>query len=128
MTWQEFTDHFGGTTASGDDTIRLGAWSMTPAPSDMVECRATVAYADRIMSLSATATGPIGAMTSMLYDMGAGVSIVTLHQRQTEAGYAAFLLCERDNRQCWAYGDGSTGDEANVNALVAGANQLMPSH
>lgn len=120
MTWQQFDDSFGGT-----GTIRLGTWTMTPAPADMVECHATVAFADRIMSLTATATGPVAAMTSMLYDIGAGVQIVTFHQRQTDDGFHAFLLCERDNRQCWAHGDGTTGDQANVNALVAGANRLL---
>ncbi len=121
MTWQEFTELYADT-----GTIRLGSLSITPAPADMIECRATVAFADRIMSMSATATGPVGAMTSMLHDLGASVSIVSLHQRPTESGFAAFLLCERDDRQCWAYGDGATGDEANVNALIAGANRLLP--
>lgn len=120
MTFDEFTDSFGAT-----GTIRLGTWSLAPAPADMVEFRATMAYADRIMSLSATSTGPIGAMTSILHDLGAPVFVVTLHQRPTDNGFAAFLLCERDDRQCWAYGAGATGDEANVNALIAGANQLL---
>ncbi|MGW5524748.1 hypothetical protein [Gordonia sp. NPDC003950] len=120
MTWQEFTESYGATGA-----IRLGSFSVAPAPADMVECRATMAYADRIMSLSATSTGPIGAMTSMLHEMGAHVSILTLHQRPTDDGFASFLLCERDDRQCWAYGDGATGDEANVKALIAGANRLL---
>ncbi|MGX7695304.1 hypothetical protein [Gordonia polyisoprenivorans] len=121
MTWQEFTEVYADT-----GTIRLGSLSITPAPADMIECRATMAFADRIMSMSATATGPVGAMTSILHDLGAPVSIVSLHQRPTDRGFAAFLLCERDDRQCWAYGDGATGDEANVNALIAGANRLLP--
>lgn len=120
MSWQEFTDVY-----AGAGMIRLGSLTITPAPADMVECRATIAFDHRIMSLSAKAPGPVGAMTSILHDMGAHIAIVTLHQRQTDDGFSAFLLCERDNRQCWAYGDGATGDEANVRALVAGANRLL---
>ncbi|NDK89175.1 hypothetical protein GYA93_06200 [Gordonia desulfuricans] len=120
MTWQEFDDSFGGTGA-----IRLGSWSLNPAPADMIECRATIAYADRIMSMSATATGPVGAMTSILHEMGAPVQVVSVHQRQTDDGITAFMLCEHNHRQCWVYGDGATADEANVNALVAGANRLL---
>ncbi|MGC4933527.1 hypothetical protein ACLQ3C_07575 [Gordonia sp. DT30] len=121
MTWDEFTDVYGAT-----GTIRLGSLSITPAPADMIECRATMACADRIMSLSARATGPVGAMTSILHDMGARVGILTLRQRRTDEGFATFLLCEGDDRQCWAYGAGATGDEANINALIAGANRLLP--
>lgn len=122
MTWQEFTDEYGG---SG--SIRLGAWSVAPQAADMVECRATIACDDRIMSASATASGPVGAMTSILHDIGAPVQIVQFHQRRTDGHITTILLCENGNRQCWAYGDGTTSDEASLNALVAGANRLRES-
>ncbi|MDL9938392.1 hypothetical protein QSJ18_16700 [Gordonia sp. ABSL1-1] len=105
--------------------IRLGSFSAQTCHGDLVECRATVATGDRIRSLRAVASGRIGAMTSMLHDIGATISIVSSHQRPTESGMAAFLLCERDGRQMWAYGDGADCDEANVNALIAGANRLL---
>ncbi|MFT4125199.1 MAG: hypothetical protein QM662_03100 [Gordonia sp. (in: high G+C Gram-positive bacteria)] len=119
MTGHEFDTAFGGT-----GIIKLGAWTVSPAPADMVACQATLAFDDRIVSLSATATGPVGAMTSILHDVGAPVQIISLRQRETDDGITAFLLCERDNRQVWVYGNGTTSDEANVNALVAGANRL----
>ncbi|MEO9326391.1 hypothetical protein [Gordonia aurantiaca] len=121
MSWQRFTDEY---AASG--AIRLGSWSVTPARGDLVECRATIAVADRIMSCSATAAGPMGAMTSILCDLGAPVQINRLHQRRLDDGaVATFLLCENEGRQAWAYGQGATGDEANIAALIAGANRLM---
>ncbi len=120
MSWQGFTDKY---TPSG--TIRLGSWSVEPDREDMVTCRATIAYADRIMSLQARATGPIGAMTSMLHDIGAPVQIVSLHQREVDGAITMFLLCEDHHHQCWALGNGDTPAEAAVNALVAGANRLL---
>ncbi|AZG47503.1 hypothetical protein [Gordonia insulae] len=122
MTWQGFTDEYAPTGG-----IRLGAWSVEAGREDMVTCRATIADADRIVSLQASASGPIGAMTSMLHDIGAPVQIVRLHQRSVDGVITTFLLCERDDRQCWAYGSGDSADEANVNALIAGANRLRVS-
>ncbi|MGC4961196.1 hypothetical protein ACPXCG_11960 [Gordonia sp. DT218] len=119
MTWQGFTDEYAPTGA-----IRLGSFSIETGREDMVTCRATIAFADRIMTLHASAAGPIGAMTSMLHDIGAPIQILSLHQREVGGTVTTFLLCEADDRQCWAYGDGATGDEANVNALIAGANRL----
>ncbi|MDV7172681.1 hypothetical protein R4144_04595 [Gordonia amicalis] len=120
MSWQRFTDEY----ASGG-TIRLGSWSVAPARQDLVECRATIAIADRIRSCSAVAAGPLGAMTSILYDLGAPVQILRLHQREIDGAIATFLLCENNGRQAWAFGEGSTGDEANIAALVSGANRLL---
>lgn len=120
MTWQQFTDEYGATGA-----IRLGAWSLTPRPADMVECRARIAYADSVKSFEATATGPIGAMTSILYDLGVGIQILSLHQRSADGHVTTLLLCERDNRRCWCCGNGDNSDEASINALVAGANRLL---
>lgn len=119
MSPQRFTDEY----AAGG-SIRLGMWSMEPASADMVTCRATIAYADRIMSLQAQSTGPIAAMTSILYDLGTPVQIVRFHQREDDGVVTTYLLCENDDRQCWAFGTGDTRDEANVNALIAGANRL----
>ncbi|MGV9859696.1 hypothetical protein ACWDTD_13740 [Gordonia sp. NPDC003425] len=120
MSWQEFIDEY-----STSGAIRLGSWSLTPTASDLVECRATIAYADRIMSLTGTASGAMGAMTSILYDIGAAVQILRLHQRETAGTITTFVLCERDRLQRWGCGVGASPDEANINALVAGANRLL---
>ena len=77
------------------------------------------------MSMTATAAGPVGAMTSILHDLGVSVQIVRLHQRRLDDRNVSFLLCEHDRRQCWATGDGDTTADANINALIAGANRLL---
>ena len=92
MTWKAFADTYAPTTGP----IRLGNWTASAAPQDLLHCRATIATGDVIRSLSATATGPISALTDMLYRLGAGVEIVSLHQYDFTGGVATFLLCERD--------------------------------
>ncbi|MGK9273386.1 2-isopropylmalate synthase [Williamsia muralis] len=120
MTWTAFADTYAPTTGP----IRLGNWTASAAPQDLLHCRATIATGDVIRSLSATATGPISALTDMLYRLGAGVEIVSLHQYDFAGGVATFLLCERDDRRTWAMGNGRTGQESALSALIAAANRL----
>ncbi len=122
LSWEGFLAEYAPTGA-----IRLGTWSTRWDREYLVTCQATIAHADKIMSLQATAAGPIGAMTSMLHDIGAPVQIAGLHQREVAGTVITFLLCEHDDRRCWAYGTGQTADEANVRALIAGANRLRPT-
>lgn len=118
------------TTASFDKTyaptgaISLDDLRIEPGASDMVRCTADIRVAARTISLEATATGTIGAMTSMLYDIGAGVEIMSFYQQTEGEQVITYLLCDRDGDRCWSYGRGSTGDESAVNALISGANQL----
>lgn len=121
MDWDGFT-----TTYAPEGAIRLGSWAAEPAARDQLDCRATISIDDRTMSLHAKASGPISAMTSMLYDIGAPIQIVSLHQRTSGDQVITFLLCENDDRQCWAAGFGASSDEASINALIAGANRLLP--
>lgn len=121
MSWRQITDTYGAT-----GVIRLGSWSIETIHSDLVACRATLAVGDRILSLESVATGPIGAMTAILGDLGAPVQIMRFHQRTlVEGGVATFLLCENGGRRTWAAGEGRTAPEAGINALVAGAGRLL---
>jgi hypothetical protein len=120
MSWTTFSDTYAPTAGP----IRLGSWSSSAAPQDLLDCRATIATPDTIRSLSATATGPIAALTDMLYRLGAGVEIVSLHQYDFAGGVATFLLCERDDRRTWSMGSGETGQDSALGALIAAANRL----
>ncbi|MFW0789367.1 hypothetical protein [Gordonia sp. CPCC 205333] len=122
MDWNGFTSTF-----APEGAIRLGSWATEPAARDQIDCRATLSIDNRILSLHAKASGPIGAMTSMLHDIGAPIQIVSLHQRTSGDQVITFLLCENDDRQCWAAGFGASSDEASINALIAGANRLLPA-
>ncbi|GAC67537.1 hypothetical protein [Gordonia soli] len=120
MTFQQLTDEY---APSG--SISLGSWIVEPSAQDTVICRATISVGGRDLSLQARATGQMAAMTSMLHEIGAPVQINQFHQRVVDGIITTFLLCEDRGRECWALGDGATGDEANINALVAAANRLL---
>ncbi|EGD53791.1 hypothetical protein [Gordonia neofelifaecis] len=119
MTTQRFDE-----TYAPAGVIALEAMSIEPDRGDTVTCRARINLGKRTHDVSATAVGSIGAMTEMLYALGAGVEIAALCQHQDDGEVVTYLLCLRDTRQCWSYGRGRTGDEATINALIAGANQL----
>ncbi|WP_353107700.1 hypothetical protein [Gordonia sp. (in: high G+C Gram-positive bacteria)] len=119
MTTASFNNTYAPTGAISLDDLRI-----EPSAADMVRCTANVTVAARTVSLEATAAGTIGAMTSMLYDIGAGVEIMSFYQQTEGAEIITYLLCDRDGDRCWSYGRGRTGDESAVNALISGANQL----
>lgn len=119
MTTQNFHQTF-----APDGQIALHAMSVEPDRGDTVRCRARISLGKRSHDVSVTAIGTISAMSEILYGLGAGVEIVSLSQEQIGDETVTYLRCERDAQQCWSYGRGRTGDEAAVNALIAGANQL----
>ncbi|WP_026917604.1 hypothetical protein [Gordonia shandongensis] len=121
MSTQRFDDTF-----APHGMLALRDLSIEAAPGDTVVCRARFSAGPRDFDLSATASGPIGAMSEMLYGMGAGVEIVSLSQQDDDGQVTTYLLCERDSRRCWSYGRARRGDESAVHALIAGANQLAP--
>lgn len=104
--------------------ISLQQLHIEPEPGDAIRCRATLTVDQRPIDLETSAFGTIGAMSEMLYGIGAGVEIVSLYHQPDGAQVAAYLLCRRDGEQCWSYGRAATGDEATVRALIAAANQL----
>ncbi|MFT3716230.1 MAG: hypothetical protein QM774_09865 [Gordonia sp. (in: high G+C Gram-positive bacteria)] len=104
--------------------IALEGLNVEPDTADTVLCRARLLVDRRALDLEATAPGPIGAMSEMLYGLGAGVEIVSLYHQPDGADVAAYVQCERNGRRCWSYGRARTGAEATVRALIAGANEL----
>lgn len=116
---QTFSDVY-----SPSGPLQLDTWSARSAPHDLVQFSATLDLAGDTHELSSQAAGLIGAMTAVLHDIGISLEIARLHQRDSDNEVFIFLLCRADNREYWAYGAGRSGDEAGVNALVAGANRL----
>lgn len=117
------TAHF-DTTYAPTGAISLESFTFERTRSDMVRCTADIRVSARNVSLEATASGVIGAMTSMLYDIDAGVEIVSLSQEIDADEATTYLLCDAGGRRCWSYGIGGTADESAVAALISGANQL----
>lgn len=88
---------------------------------DTVHCHAEIQRDLSIASLDETATGPIAALTAMLYRIGTPLEIVSLHQQETPEGTMTFILGEYDGQQRWAIG---SGEESIASALIAAANRL----
>ncbi|HEY9314719.1 2-isopropylmalate synthase [Williamsia sp.] len=120
MSWSTFTSTFAPTSGP----IRLGSWTSDRGPDDLLFCRATIADGDTISALTATASGPIGALTDMLYQLGAGLEIISIHQYDHAGAVVIFLRCNRDGRQTWAMGTGTNSEDSSLGALIAAANRL----
>ncbi|MFT3660337.1 MAG: hypothetical protein QM809_02750 [Gordonia sp. (in: high G+C Gram-positive bacteria)] len=104
--------------------IALRQMHVEPETGDTVRCRVGLIIDQQPVDLETSAPGAIGAMSELLYGLGAGVEIVSLHHQNDGAYIAAYLRCRRDGRTCWAYGRAHTGDEATARALISAANQL----
>lgn len=120
MNWSTFTSTYAPTSGP----LRLGTWSADRGADDLLFCQATIADGDRISALAATASGPIGALSDMLYQLGAGVEISDLHQYDQAGGVTTLLHCERNGRRTWSMGSGTTGESSALAALIAAANRL----
>ncbi|QCQ92883.1 alpha-isopropylmalate synthase regulatory domain-containing protein [Rhodococcus sp. SGAir0479] len=120
LSWTEFAQRFGPTGGP----VRLGSWDCTGLRAGRSTYTATLAIGDTITSASATATGPIAALTSMLYDAGFQLEILSFHQQRTSAGTATFILAEHDGERRWAMAIGEDCISSSLSAIIAGANLL----
>jgi hypothetical protein len=120
MNWSTFTSTYAPTSGP----LRLGNWSADRGADDLLFCQATIADGDRISAMTTTASGPIGALSDMLYQLGAGVEISDLHQYDRSGGVITLLHCERSGRRTWSMGSGTTGEDSALAALIAAANRL----
>lgn len=121
MSWRTFL----ATYSPSGGPIRFGRWSARALGAGRSEFRATLALGDTIHQARATAAGPISAVTSMLYDAGLQVEILSFHQQRIGDGRTAtFLLCECDGRRHWAVGLADTAAESSIEAMTAGTNIL----
>lgn len=126
MSFAEFaqTAEYAQTYAPTSGPVRLGSAECAPRGAGRFEFTATLAVGDSIRSASALCHGPAEAMTSMLYDAGIHLEILSFHQQQTEAGTVTFVHAQQDSREAWAMGVGADATESTARALVAAANRL----
>ena len=83
MSWSTFT----ATYATSAGPVRLGHWECTDTERPATRLgqqartfRATLGFGDRSETATATATGPVAALTAILYDHGIAVEMLRLHQ------------------------------------------------
>ncbi|MBT0567047.1 hypothetical protein [Williamsia sp. CHRR-6] len=120
MGWAAFTAHYGDTR-----TLRLGSWDASVARSDHFDYRATIGLGARIVSMQASALGPLAAATAMLHDLGASTEIIRVFQTRLDGQTVALVEAERDRRRHWGMGIDADPHRAGVAALVAATDKLL---
>ncbi|MGC0363789.1 hypothetical protein ABH922_001773 [Rhodococcus sp. 27YEA15] len=120
MSWNQFES----TYSAMSGPIRLGAWSIEKTAPGRWTFEATLGLGERIQKMSATTTGPIAAMTSMLYEAGISLEILSFHQQQIGRRTATFILAESDGRRLWAMGIAGSPTESSLRAMTSAANRF----
>src|SRR5580693_4513013 len=125
MSWSTFT----ATYAPSAGPLRLGHWECTDAERPATRLgprtfRATLVFGDHIETATATATGPVAALTAMLYDHGIAVEMLRFHQLRSDDTTATFIQGSDGCRAEWAMGCSEDPTESALSAVIACANRL----
>jgi len=128
MSWSTLTSTYGPTPGP----LRLGHWHcgdadrpasrLGPQPRTF---EATFAIGDRIETASAAATGPVAALTAMLYDRGIAVEMLRFHQLQSGDDTVTFVQGSDGRRAEWAMGLSTDKTQSALRAIMACANRLL---
>jgi len=91
-------DVFHTTYAPTSGPLRLGHWECTDSNRSATRLgpqarnyQATIAIGDRISTSTASASGPLSALTAMLYDRGIAVEMLKFHQVPAGDSVATFI-------------------------------------
>ena len=123
MSWSTFTS----TYAPSAGPLRLGRWHCTDRPASPLGTRtfqATLALGDRIETATATATGPVAALTAMLHDHGIAVEMLRFHQLRSDETVATFIQGSDGCLAEWAMGWSEDPTQSALCAVIACANRL----
>jgi hypothetical protein len=118
--------------ASTSGPLRLGHWTCTDADRPATRLgpqarnyQATLAVGDRISTSTAAASGPVAALTAMLYDRGIAVEMVAFHQIPAGEHTATFIRGCDGARTEWAMGWSDDPTQSALRAVIACANRLL---
>ena len=125
MSWSTFT----ATYAPSAGPLRLGHWACTETGRQATRLgprtfQATLALGDRIETATAKATGPVAALTAMLYDHGVAVEMLRFHQLRSDDTIATFIQGSDGCRAEWAMGCAEDPTQSALAAVIACANRL----
>jgi len=125
MSWSTFT----ATYAPGAGRLRLRQWHCTDTdrPATRLGPRifqATLALGDRIETATATANGPVAALTAMLHEPAVAVEMLRFHQLQSHDATATFIQGTDGCRAAWAMGYSKDPIQSALSAVIACANRL----
>lgn len=125
-------DEFQAVYAPPTGPVRLGQWECTDAARPATRLgpaarnyRATIAVGDCISTSTAAASGPIAALTAMLYERGIAVEMLRFHQSTSEDAVTTFVRGTDGSRAEWAMGVSEDPVTSALRALVACANRLV---
>lgn len=128
MSWDSFLAEY----APHSGPLRLGHWTCTdderPAGRLGPQARhyqATLAVGDRISTSTAAATGPVAALTEMLYERGIPVEMVAFHQIPAGEQIATFIRGSDGAHTEWAMGWADDSTDSALRAVIACANRLL---
>jgi hypothetical protein len=118
--------------ASSSGPLRLRNWECTDAARSSSRLgpqarnyQATLAVGDRISTSSAAASGPVAALTAMLYDRGIAVEMTAFHQVPAGEHTATFVRGCDGARSQWAMGWADDPTQSALRAVIACANRLL---
>jgi hypothetical protein len=130
MSYEAFLDQY----ASSTGPLRLGQWMCTDAARPATRLgpqarnyQATLAVGDRISTSSAQASGPVAALTEMLYERGIAVEMTAFHQLPAGESTATFIRGSDGGRSEWAMGLADDPTQSALRAVIACANRLLTS-
>jgi hypothetical protein len=128
MSWSTFTAIY----APSAGPLRLGQWHCTDTdrPATRLGPRtfqATLAVGDRIETATATANGPVAALTAMLHEHGVAVEMLRFHQLPSNDKTATFIQGTDGCRAVWAMGYSEDPTQSALSAVIACANRLFGS-
>jgi hypothetical protein len=128
MSFETFLDQYAPTTGP----LRLGQWACTDAERPAIRLgpqarsyQATLAVGDRISTSSAKATGPVAALTEMLYERGIAVEMTAFHQLPAGENTATFVRGSDGGHCEWAMGLADDPTQSALRAVIACANRLL---
>lgn len=111
--------------------LRLGAWECTDDARPATRLgpqarnfRASIAVGDRITTCTASAGGPVAALTAMLHARGVAVEMLRFHQLPSGGHTATFVHGSDGTRAEWALGWSADATDSALRAIIACANRL----
>jgi hypothetical protein len=128
MSWENFIATYSHTAGP----LRLGHWACTDVerPAGRLgpqarNFRAMIAVGDRISTSTASAGGPIAALTAMLHERGVTVETLKFHQMRSGGITATFIRGSNGIRAEWAMGWSEDPTQSALRAVIACANRLL---
>nr|WP_231988676.1 homocitrate synthase [Mycobacterium sp. 1274761.0] len=128
MDWTMFMTTYAPTSGP----LRLGQWVCTdkdcpptrlgPQPRNY---QATLAIGDRIATATASASGPVAALTAMLHEQGIAIEMVSFHQLPALGETATFIRGGNGYHTEWALGLDEDPTLSALRAVIACANRLL---